>query len=39
MSVLVVMLASSLVDVVLEAVDGLMEAVYKHNHNKRRCYW
>ena len=38
-SVVLVMVASSLVEVVLEAVESLMEAVYKHNHSKRRCYW
>lgn len=39
MSVLLVMLASSVVETALEVIEALMEAVYKHNHTKRRCYW
>ena len=38
-SVIVVMMASTMLEAVVDAVGSLMEARYKHTHNKRRRYW
>lgn len=39
MSILFLSAAYAVLLSLVEAVEGLMEAVYKHNHNKRRRYW
>lgn len=39
MSILFLSAAYAVLLSLVETVEGLMEAVYKHTHNKRRRYW
>ena len=36
MSVIIMALVGSLIDMILDVMEAVSTAIYKHNHNKRR---